>query len=80
MNRVMELSLSREDLAALMDRTEGWIVGLQMAALSLQGLADRSAFIQAFSGSHRYILEYLLEVYSTASQKTSRRFCCRPPF
>jgi LuxR family maltose regulon positive regulatory protein len=60
-NAVMALSLSREDVSTLRDRTEGWIVGLQMAALSMQGIADRPAFVQAFSGSHRYILEYLIE-------------------
>jgi LuxR family transcriptional regulator, maltose regulon positive regulatory protein len=60
-NRVMELSLSREDISTLTGRTEGWIVGLQMAALSMQGIADRPAFVQAFSGSQRYILEYLIE-------------------
>jgi LuxR family maltose regulon positive regulatory protein len=61
MNALMALSLSREDVSTLRDRTEGWIVGLQMAALSMQGIADRPAFVQAFSGSHRYILEYLIE-------------------
>ncbi len=61
MNTVMEVSLSREDISVLLNRTEGWIAGLQMAALSMRGIADQGAFIQAFSGSHRYILEYLLE-------------------
>jgi LuxR family maltose regulon positive regulatory protein len=61
MNTVMELSLSREDISTLTDRTEGWIVGLQMAALSMQGIANRPAFVQSLSGSQRYILEYLIE-------------------
>jgi LuxR family transcriptional regulator, maltose regulon positive regulatory protein len=61
LNRVMGLSLSAEDIAALEARTEGWIAGLQMAALSMQGLADASHFIQSFTGSHRFILDYLLE-------------------
>jgi LuxR family maltose regulon positive regulatory protein len=61
MNTVMGLRLSEEDISTLRDRTEGWIVGLQMAALSMQGLADHSAFVQALSGSQRYILEYLIE-------------------
>jgi LuxR family transcriptional regulator, maltose regulon positive regulatory protein len=46
-------------VAALGDRTEGWAAGLQLAALSLQGHADISAFVEGFSGSHRYVLDYL---------------------
>jgi LuxR family maltose regulon positive regulatory protein len=45
----------------LADRTEGWVAGLQLAALSLQGHADMDAFVQSFSGSHRYVLDYLAE-------------------
>ena len=61
---VMNLPLVPEDVTALNQRTEGWIVGLQMAALALQGKSqqqDASAFVQAFSGSHHYILDYLVE-------------------
>jgi LuxR family maltose regulon positive regulatory protein len=58
---VMDLNLSSEDVAALEARTEGWIAGLQMASLALQGHVHRSEFIQAFSGSHRFILDYLVE-------------------
>jgi LuxR family maltose regulon positive regulatory protein len=61
LNQRMGLSLKPQDLAALEARTEGWIAGLQMAALSLQGRSDPHAFIQAFSGSHRFIIDYLLE-------------------
>lgn len=61
LNRVMRLPLSAADVAALERRTEGWIAGLQMAALSLQGSADVGAFIRAFTGSHRYILDYLTD-------------------
>jgi LuxR family maltose regulon positive regulatory protein len=63
LNRVMGLGLSAADLAALENRTEGWIAGLQLAALSLQGLdeRDRHAFISAFTGSSRYIVDYLLD-------------------
>jgi LuxR family maltose regulon positive regulatory protein len=56
---VMGLELSRQDVAALEDRTEGWAVGLQLAGLSMQGQADLKSFIADFSGSHRYILDYL---------------------
>jgi LuxR family maltose regulon positive regulatory protein len=60
---VMGLGLSAEDVAALDRRTEGWIAGLQMAALSMRGrdAARAEAFIQAFRGSHRFILDYLVE-------------------
>jgi LuxR family maltose regulon positive regulatory protein len=53
--------LSSEDIAALEARTEGWIAGLQLAALSMQGRTDIPGFLQAFSGSHRYIIDYLVE-------------------
>lgn len=58
---VMGLSLSAEDIAALEDRTEGWIAGLQLAALSMRGREDVAGFIRAFAGSHRFVLDYLVE-------------------
>lgn len=58
---VMDLALTPEDVAALESRTEGWIVGLQLAALSMQGVADAPAFIRSFTGTHRFVLDYLLE-------------------
>jgi LuxR family maltose regulon positive regulatory protein len=61
LNDVMRLGLSEEDVQALESRTEGWVVGLQMAALSLRGHENASEFIRAFSGSHRYVLDYLVE-------------------
>ena len=61
LNRVMNLNLSESDITALERRTEGWITGLQMAALSLQGHTNSTEFIRDFSGSHRFILDYLLE-------------------
>ncbi len=61
LNDGMNLNLSPQDVAALEDRTEGWIAGLQMAALSMQGRKDVTAFISAFTGSHRFILDYLVE-------------------
>ena len=61
LNQAMGLDLSEEDVTALENRTEGWIAGLQMAALSLQGRPDTAGFIQAFTGSHRFVLDYLLE-------------------
>jgi LuxR family maltose regulon positive regulatory protein len=61
LNDVMGLGLSAGDVAALETRTEGWIAGLQVAALSMQGRRDVSGFIAAFTGSHRYVLDYLAE-------------------
>jgi LuxR family maltose regulon positive regulatory protein len=61
LNRVMGLRLAAADVAALENRTEGWIAGLQLAALSLQGHPDAAGFIQSFTGSHRFVLDYLVE-------------------
>ena len=61
LNQVMELELSAGDIDALESRTEGWIAGLQLAAISMQGHADASSFIKSFTGSHRLVLDYLIE-------------------
>jgi len=63
LNEVMGLALSAADVAALEARTEGWITGLQLAALSLRGREPERipAFLQEFAGSHRFVLDYLLE-------------------
>ncbi|MCX6047234.1 MAG: LuxR C-terminal-related transcriptional regulator, partial [Chloroflexi bacterium] len=61
LNQVMGLRLSAAHIAALEERTEGWIVGLQLAALSMQDHQDVPGFIQAFAGDHRYIVDYLVE-------------------
>ena len=61
LNEAMGLTLSTNDLAAMEARTEGWITGLQLAALSLQGSKDIHGFISAFTGSHHYVMDYLVE-------------------
>jgi ATP/maltotriose-dependent transcriptional regulator MalT len=61
LTQVMGLHLSAEDVAALETRTEGWIAGLQLAALSLQGQQDAASFIRSFTGSHHFVLDYLVE-------------------
>ena len=58
---VMGLDLLPDEIAALERRTEGWIAGLQLAALSMRGRDDLAGFIQAFTGSSRFILDYLIE-------------------
>lgn len=61
----MGLSLSKEQVSALESRTEGWVAGLQLAALSLKGKDDVENFIETFGGSHRYVIDYLAdEVFS----------------
>jgi len=61
LNQMMGLTLSAEEIAALERRTEGWIAGLQLAALSLQGHEDATSFIASFTGSHHFVLDYLME-------------------
>jgi len=61
LNQAMGLEISAEDVAALENRTEGWIAGLQLAAISVQGSQDAHDFIKSFTGSHRYVLDYLIE-------------------
>lgn len=61
LNRVMALGLSEANVAALDHRTEGWIAGLQLAALSMQGRENLPAFIEAFAGDHRFVVDYLME-------------------
>ncbi len=61
LNAAMGLDLSAADIAALEERTEGWIAGLQLAALSIRGRDDASGFIRAFTGDDRYIVDYLVE-------------------
>ena len=61
LNQVMGLSLSMEDIAALEARTEGWVAGLQLAAISMQGREDATSFIKSFTSSHHFVLDYLVE-------------------
>src|SRR5687768_2363695 len=74
LDQVMGLHLSAEDVAALEDRTEGWIAGLQLAALSMQGYQDVAGFIQAFAGDNRYIVDYLIEEVLQRQPEAVRSF------
>jgi len=58
---VMELNLTSDEVAALEQKTEGWVAGIQLAALSMQGRTNPGSFIQAFTGSHRFVVDYLTE-------------------
>jgi LuxR family maltose regulon positive regulatory protein len=73
LHQVMGLEISAADVTALEKRTEGWIAGLQLAALSMQGRTDLPGFIAAFSGDDRYIVDYLLE---EVLQRQSDRVRC----
>ena len=61
LNEVMDLRLSAEEIKSLEKRTEGWAAGLQLAALSIQGQEDQAGFIKNFSGSHHFVLDYLIQ-------------------
>jgi LuxR family maltose regulon positive regulatory protein len=74
LNQVMGLNLSAEDIAALEARTEGWIAGLQLAALSTRGRGDVHGFITAFAGDNRYIVDYLVEEVLRRQPERVRRF------
>jgi len=74
LNRAMGLHLTSEDIGALETRTEGWIAGLQLAALSMQGLQDTAGFIQSFTGSHHFVLDYLLEEVLHKQSETIQKF------
>jgi len=74
LNQVMGLTLSEEDIKMLESRTEGWIAGLQLAAISLQGRDDSTKLIESFSGSHRFVLDYLLEEVLEQQTETVQTF------
>jgi LuxR family maltose regulon positive regulatory protein len=76
-NEVMGLDLSASDLATLETRTEGWIAGLQLAALSMRGRDDIPGFIRSFAGDDRYIVDYLVEEVLRRQPEHVRAFLLR---
>ena len=74
LNNLMDLRLNASDIQALETRTEGWIAGLKLAALSLQGHENAHTFIQAFTGNQQYILEYLVEEVLHRQPEATQRF------
>lgn len=76
LQQTMGLTLTTDQIAALEKRTEGWVAGLQMAALSLQNRAssDLDSFVNTFTGSHRFILDYLVEEALLLQSKPVRDF------
>ncbi|MGB2771836.1 MAG: hypothetical protein WBF31_05915, partial [Anaerolineae bacterium] len=77
LNQVMGLHLSAEDIAALETRTEGWIAGLQLAALSMRGYQDAASFIKSFTGSHHFVLDYLMEEVLQQQSESIQTFLLR---
>lgn len=74
---IMALPLSTDDIQTLTARTEGWIAGLQMAALSLQRREDTHTFIESFTGSHEFVADYLTDEVLTQQSDDYRRFLLR---
>jgi LuxR family transcriptional regulator, maltose regulon positive regulatory protein len=74
---IFGLPLTPEQITILENRTEGWIAGLQMAALSMQGRLDIPQFIEAFSGTHRFIIDYLTEEALNRQSKDAKVFLLR---
>ncbi len=74
LNERMGLQLSSTEVELLTARTEGWIVGLQLAALSMHGHDDKADFLRSFSGGHRYILNYLIEEVLNQQPKAIQEF------
>ena len=77
LNQAMGLNLSAEDIAALEARTEGWIAGLQLAALSMRGHQDTASFIKSFTGSHHFVLDYLMEEVLGQQSESVQTFLLR---
>ncbi|MBK6709833.1 MAG: tetratricopeptide repeat protein [Chloroflexi bacterium] len=76
-NQSMHLELDLDTVTTLETRTEGWAAGLQLAALALQNLPDRQDFLAEFSGSHRYVIDYLLDEVLKQQPPDIREFLCQ---
>lgn len=77
LSEVMGLDLPDRLVEALLQRTEGWVVGLQMAALSMRSQSDLASFVDAFTGSHRFVLEYLTDEVLTSQTEGVLAFLLR---
>ncbi len=77
LRQVMGLQLSDKDVSDLENRTEGWIAGLQLAAVSMQGHKDVAGFIRSFTGSHHFILDYLIEEVLQRQSEQVKSFLLR---
>lgn len=77
LNQLMSLGLEAEDVAALSDRTEGWIAGLRLATLALENENDKHGFINAFTASHRFLTDYLLDEVLARQDPALHQFLLR---
>jgi LuxR family maltose regulon positive regulatory protein len=77
LGQAMNLNISREDVLALETRTEGWIASLQLAAISMRGRSDVTGFIKAFTGSHVYVADYLMEEVLARQPEEVKTFLLR---
>ncbi len=77
LNQVMGLGVAPQDVASLDERTEGWAAGLQLAGLSMRGRRDVAAFVDEFTGSHRFVLDYLVEEVLSRQDDEVRDFLLR---
>jgi len=74
LSQMMGLNLSSDDIAELETRTEGWIAGLQLAAISMKGRKDHTGFIKSFTGSHRLVLDFLIEEVLGQQPESIKKF------
>ena len=74
LEETMGLNISPDDVSALEARTEGWIAGIQLAAISMKGHKDTSQFISSFSGSHHFVMDYLVEEVLQQQPETIKQF------
>jgi len=77
LNEIMKLGLAPEEITMLETRTEGWIAGLQLAAISLQDQVNNMEFIRAFSGDNRFVIDFLLDEVMLRQPEDVRRFLLR---
>jgi LuxR family transcriptional regulator, maltose regulon positive regulatory protein len=76
-SNVMGVNLSQKEMEILKNRTEGWVAGLQLAALSLKDSDDPTRFVEAFRGTHRHVLDYLIEEVLNSQPEDVREFLRR---
>ena len=77
LTEVMGLNLAADEIAALEARTEGWIAGLQLAAISMRGSTDATGFIKSFTGSHHFVVDYLIEEVLQQQSESIQTFLLR---
>jgi LuxR family maltose regulon positive regulatory protein len=77
LNETMHLRLPPDEIAALQARTEGWIAGLQLSAISMRKRSDTRQFVDALTGTHRYILSYLTDEVLRQQSEQTRDFLLR---